>query len=249
MVIEVTRKELQKILDLKKIEGFKKINRLLDGDLDLSVANLEGCDLVIEKDKVCLIDVDKDLKILERISSLNEEDHMKLYEKHGVFHDGGDDFDYGGGFVGVLYELLEEYLRSGRYARLFKEINDYKEQVIKGEQDIWEFIELLKKIPGVLDVELQGSDYPDTDWVSIKSMNDPNNKEFGYNRLKIQMYRGSRKNEEDIRVWLEIYGILGLMTEGYSGNVGPSFEFNSPMEEWTEFYINNYYLWYNHYGS
>jgi len=112
--MRVTRIKLQEVLDSDEFETirmtFKSVDQLLDGDLDLSIAELEGCRVIIYPGYVGIDDgyINESLEILNRISSLDYEEHMKLYAKYDKFHDGGDDLDYGGSYVGLLYDLLKK---------------------------------------------------------------------------------------------------------------------------------------------
>ena len=106
--MRLTREELQKGLDA--IPEFKKqfetIDDLLDGDIDLGVYYCEGLD--IEIDEIGVEFDARHLKYIEKISALDNVDHMELYSKYGLFHDGGDDFDYGGTFVSCLVDIIRK---------------------------------------------------------------------------------------------------------------------------------------------
>jgi hypothetical protein len=126
-MIKINSKSLDIILD-KEFPVYKgtskNVEQLLTGDLDLEICKLEGANIVItqadgEDTHTILLgnDFRKTLRILKRVSSLSDEDHMKLYEKYGKFHDGGDDLDYGGLFVGMLYDLLERFLIRGGFLK------------------------------------------------------------------------------------------------------------------------------------
>lgn len=134
----VNSSDLQTIMENKFPEysqSWDHVNDLLLGDLDLELVNAEGGHILIEQqwDETYVIcfglqdELVKTMKIMETISNMDDEQHMKLYKDYGKFHDGGDDFDYGGGFVGMLYDLLMEYFRQKGilpYRKGLTDIND-----------------------------------------------------------------------------------------------------------------------------
>ena len=85
------------------------IDHFLNGDLDLTIAIKEGCTIDIDEEQN-IIGSDQpeaDCDILMRIANLMDTtDHMDLYKKHGLFHDGGDDFDYAGSFYYDLVTII-----------------------------------------------------------------------------------------------------------------------------------------------
>lgn len=90
--------------DNKKNSGLEILNDFLHGDLDLRIANAEGCTIKIIGNNLISQNPKTDCEIIKRIADLMDSDeHMALFKKHGLFHDGGDDFDYSGSFY---YDLL-----------------------------------------------------------------------------------------------------------------------------------------------
>jgi hypothetical protein len=84
------------------------IKEFLKGNLDLEIAHKEGCTFRFDDEFVYSENPLRDAEILLRIASMGDSDeHMALYKKHGRFHDGGDDFDYGGSFLYDLVEIIE----------------------------------------------------------------------------------------------------------------------------------------------
>ena len=102
--MEVSKEELQKGLDKLFPDNFDSIDGLLYGDIDLKVYELEGCNLKITESGVSF--EEEDIKLAETISNMDEYEHMDLYKKHDIFHDGGDDIDYGGSFVSALVDII-----------------------------------------------------------------------------------------------------------------------------------------------
>ena len=89
------------------------------GDMDLDLYHwmdgpLIGWDdthLWIEKgpdDDADLMNLFKAYIILEGVTDLHDDDHMELYNQYGKFHDGGDDFDYGGTYLHYLAIIIKE---------------------------------------------------------------------------------------------------------------------------------------------
>ena len=107
--MEVTFKQLEKALKKSEFnQTFETLKDLVYSDLDLRVPNLEGSKLVIHNDKVTF-DLN-DLEIINRIALMSDSEHIKLYEKHNLFHDGGDDFDYGQSFPRGLIDLIRDII-------------------------------------------------------------------------------------------------------------------------------------------
>ena len=110
----ITREQLNKVLResteeyLEDLEG--DIDNLLDGDIDLDPYQLDGLDIQIRPEGVDF--EPRQLKYIEKIANLDEQDHMAHYEKLGLYHDGGDDFDYGGSFVSALVDLIKKAMES-----------------------------------------------------------------------------------------------------------------------------------------
>lgn len=120
-----------------------------------------------------------------------------------------------------------------------KKIDEYIKSLAQNTNEFFDFIEILKEIPGVLDVKVQFSDDKKV-WV-----NDFDN-EYSYTRIVITKERGF---QDDREIWIKVYGIISMLSEDYSSNCEPCFESNSPIEEWTDKTIKVYFSWYNHYGS
>ena len=86
------------------------INDFCNGDLDITVPHLEGATFQIDEEGITVTNKQKDIEVLKRIADLMDtEEHMDLYKKHGLSHDGGDDFDYGGSFLYDLISLIEVF--------------------------------------------------------------------------------------------------------------------------------------------
>ena len=84
------------------------VMNFLNGDLNLEIAHLEGCSTIITKEGITSENPKCDTVILQRIADLmDSNEHMALFEKHGLFHDGGDEFDYSGSFYYDLITLME----------------------------------------------------------------------------------------------------------------------------------------------
>lgn len=84
------------------------VTNFLNGDLNLEIAHLEGCSIIITKEGITSENPKCDTVILQRIADLmDSNEHMALFEKHGLFHDGGDDFDYSGSFYYDLITLMD----------------------------------------------------------------------------------------------------------------------------------------------
>lgn len=126
----VTREQLQKILDLDKFKDtrstFPTIDELLDGDLDLEPVNVNGLKITVTKNWVGIIGKPA-MRIMHDLGTMSDEDHMKYYSENGLFHDGGDDFDYGGSFVYCLWELLNEYFKQNPAILEEEKQNDKKD--------------------------------------------------------------------------------------------------------------------------
>jgi hypothetical protein len=114
MAASFDRLELNEILIKyfpEENEQFKNINELLDGDLDLKLVLAMVPDHVaIVLHKKGVVVTKAGMEAMEKITKMNEQELMKAYANHGFFHDGGDDFDYGWGFVWVLYDILKKAL-------------------------------------------------------------------------------------------------------------------------------------------
>lgn len=78
----------------------------LNGDLNLMPANLEGAQTTINQDNSITFDTEQDLEILNRIAGMTDEQHMELFAKYELFHDGGDDLDYAGSYYSILTEII-----------------------------------------------------------------------------------------------------------------------------------------------
>ena len=140
------------------------------------------------------------------------------------------------------------------YNDLTRIINKY----IKSEGEIdWEdFLESLKKSPGVLNAELQetndSQDLLKRIWFKYMSMEEPS-----FRRIVITMKRAYqsefnhdlnlRKMEAACRI--KFHGLINMIAEDYSGNIVPTLISSCNQSEWTETSIVEYYEWYNHYGS
>jgi len=97
------------LLISESIKTFDSIDKLLFGDLNLEVTTLESSSLIINNDGSILSnDIENDLIILDRIASMGDSEHIKLFNKHGLFHDGGDDFDYSGSYISLLIDVIKE---------------------------------------------------------------------------------------------------------------------------------------------
>jgi len=101
-------------------DEFNCVSEFVNSDLDLEVCYKEGLTLVITDEGLESNDFAMAAEILERVgkSAFEDDDeehneHMKLYKKHGLFHDGGDDLDYGGGWVWILADIINATIKGG----------------------------------------------------------------------------------------------------------------------------------------
>ena len=69
-------------------------------------AQKEGLTLKLEEDFISSDDPNKDAYILTRIASMDEDQHMALFQRHGLSHDGGDDFDYAGSYYNDIITII-----------------------------------------------------------------------------------------------------------------------------------------------
>lgn len=106
--MEVTKQQLQKGLDKLFPDNFDSIDGLLYGDIDLEVYHNDGLDFHITDKGVNF--EPRQLKYVEKLANLDDQEHMDLYDKHKKFHDGGDDFDYGGTYVSALVDIIKDVL-------------------------------------------------------------------------------------------------------------------------------------------
>lgn len=112
MDLRIKRIGLQNKISQKVLKDLPDdtLEAFLDGDLDLTILEAEGGSINITEEEIIITDVEKTMGILRMITQLDDEAHMKIYKKHGVFHDGGDDLDYGGSFLCGLEEVLTEII-------------------------------------------------------------------------------------------------------------------------------------------
>ena len=117
--MKVTKEELNQVL--KKFP--KTYNRWLEGDIDnlfgaidLNVYHAEGLNIYELEDGIEF--EPEDLKYIKSKAELEDEDHIKWYQDHGFFHDGGDDLDYGGSFVRCLIDLISEVFDCSDHQRV-----------------------------------------------------------------------------------------------------------------------------------
>lgn len=85
------------------------VKNYLKGDMDLTPCQWFNPSLSFEigEDYIDLQPNFKDwAETMETVMNMIEEEHMELYESNGAFHDGGDDFDYGGTYYDDLCFVL-----------------------------------------------------------------------------------------------------------------------------------------------
>lgn len=88
---------------------FETVLDLLQGDLDLTLANIYGLNLFTGDETYISLPKGtfyKNIAILQGIAALDDNAHLAAYEENDLDHDGGDDLDYGGTFLGLLADLL-----------------------------------------------------------------------------------------------------------------------------------------------
>ena len=87
---------------------FKKFDEVLN-QVDLRLVNIKITDQVaVYIHRKGVVFTNDSLEIMEQIGNMSDEEHIKGYEAVGLFHDGGDDLDYGKGLVGLLFEVLKK---------------------------------------------------------------------------------------------------------------------------------------------
>ena len=91
---------------------FTSFKDFLLSDLDLGLFDSMGGHLEINFNKSIVID-EKSINILKEIAEMDDIEHIRAYEEYGLFHDGGDDFDYGGSYVAILYDIIIEAKKKG----------------------------------------------------------------------------------------------------------------------------------------
>lgn len=146
---------------------------------------------------------------------------------------------------------MKEFFNEDNTKKVLEKLQGFKESLINYNHDFWDLIEILEEIPEVIEVKVDGSDDKEH-WDNFDKLDEPS-----WTRIKIQKIRGIKNPDAgkityDIlkrKVWFEVWGILSLISEEFSGTIGPSFVIFVPHEEWTNDYINMYIRIYNSYGS
>jgi hypothetical protein len=139
------------------------------------------------------------------------------------------------------------------YNDLTRITNKYIEH--QGEIDWEDFLESLRKSPGVIDATVENTNdhREDANRAWYKKLDEPS-----YSRLKIVLERrGGESNwGYDAHISkmygacrIKFYGLINMIAEDYGCNIVSRLISKCPQREWTKEYIVEYYEWSNHYGS
>ncbi|HLD98156.1 MAG TPA: hypothetical protein VI815_02440 [Candidatus Nanoarchaeia archaeon] len=93
--------------DHLKLNGYNTVEELINGDFDLQIYHAENLIMHIDLEQKGIFFTEASLEQCLKIANLGEDKIMELYSKHDISHDGGDDFDYGQSFPGMLFDIMD----------------------------------------------------------------------------------------------------------------------------------------------